>query len=86
MEYVQISTEEFLTHRESKRETERIRYCRRETDTRTQTQKEIESEREGERKGEIDEQFTWLLSISPEQKYSAGIMHRVDIMRINLLK
>ena len=29
---------------------------------------------------------TWLLSISPEQKYSAGIMHRVDMMRSSLLK
>ena len=30
--------------------------------------------------------LTWLLSISPEQKYSAGIMHRVDIILSNLLK
>jgi hypothetical protein len=30
--------------------------------------------------------LTWLLSISPLQKYSAGIMQRVDMMRRSLLK
>ena len=62
--------------------------------THTERERERQRESDGERERKTDRQtdrerkieLTWLLSISPEQKYSAGIIHRVDMIRINLLK